>query len=76
LLRDELSDPPKHELLIVDTHEAHPAEFDVRVTIHILGDNDLVSGQRHTQPILEEDERARRSIADDWQIGRPVSLAA
>lgn len=41
----------------------------------VVGDDDLVGGQRHSDAAWKDDERARRPIANDRELREEVWLA-
>src|SRR4029453_3283600 len=50
------------------TDKPHPAKPNSSVTAGIVGDDDLIRGQRHSQAAWKNDKRARRPIPNDREL--------
>lgn len=74
LLRQHLADSEKHELLVLQPHELHPTEADSRAAAVVIGEDDLIGRQRHSEAIRKDHERARRAVPDDAKRRWPVAL--
>jgi len=67
-----LTNPDEHQVSLVRSDELHPAEPHSSVAVGVVGVDDLVRRQRHSEAGREEDECAWRAVADDRQRRDPV----
>jgi len=73
-LREQFPNPHEHQLSFFRSHELHPAESHPGVAAAIVGKDDLIGRQRHSEAIRKDHERARRAVSDDAKRRRPVAL--
>ena len=74
IVREQVADPDEHQLPVVHADEVHAAKPDPCPIAGIVGEHDLVRWQRYPEAGREVHERARRTVADDWQHRFPVAL--
>lgn len=74
ILGKQIANPHEHEVSFFQSDELHPAKSDSRTTAGVIGKNDLVRRQRHSEPVWEVHERARWTVADDPKHRDSVAL--
>jgi hypothetical protein len=74
-LREEFPNPDEHEMDPLQPYELHTAKADARVAVGVVGEDDLVSRQRHSELVIgEEYERPRGTISDNPKPRDPILL--
>lgn len=74
ILWEQLENPHEHQLSLFRSDELHPAKPNSSVTAGVIGEDDLVRRQRHSEAVREEHERARWTVSDNPKRRDPVVL--
>jgi len=72
ILWEQFADPYEYQASRFRSDEAHAAKPNSGVTASIVGEDDLIGRQRHSEAVREEDEGAWRAVTDNWKRRRPV----
>ena len=68
ILWEQFANPYERQASLLQSDEPHPAKPNSSVTAGIVGDDDLIRGQRHSQAAWKNDKRARRPIPNDREL--------
>jgi hypothetical protein len=69
---EQFANPYERQTPLFRPCELHPAKPHSSVAAGIVGENDLIGRQRHSQAVWKNDERARVPIPDDWELRNNV----
>ena len=65
ILGEQFTDPNEREVSLFRSDEPHPAKPNAGVTAGIVGEDDLIGRQRHSEAVREKDEGARWAVSDN-----------
>ena len=65
ILWDQFTNPYEHQASHFRSHEPHPTKTNSDVTGRIVGKDNLIGRQRHSEAIWEEHEGAWRAIPNN-----------
>jgi len=74
ILSVQFANPYEHEASIFGTDEPHPSKSNSGVAVGIVGEDDLIGRQRHSETVREEDEGAWWAVSDDRKRRNAVLL--
>ena len=74
ILWKQFANPDGHQLSVLPPDELHPTEFDAGMTAGVVGEDDLIGRQRHSEAVREENEGAWRPVSDNWKRRNSVSF--
>ena len=74
ILWDQFTNPYEHQASLFRSHEPHPTKANSGVTAGIVGEDNLIGRQRHSEVIREEDEGAWRAVSNNRKCRYPVWL--
>jgi hypothetical protein len=72
ILRKQLANSDEHQSSPFESDEPHPAKPHSDMTAGIVGEDDLIGRQRHSETVREEDKGAWRTVSENRQRRRPV----
>ena len=74
ILREHFANPHEDQVFLVRSDELHPAKTHASVTAAVIGEDDLIRGQRHPETVGKQHKRTRRAVSDNRQHGDPIVL--
>ena len=74
ILGDQLANPHEHQAPLFVADELHPAKPDAGMTGSVIGVDDLIGRQRHSETVGKNHERTGWAVADDRQLRDPIRL--
>jgi hypothetical protein len=75
ILREQFANPYEHQASLFQSDEPHPAKLNSGVTAGIVGEDDLIGRQRHSEAVREENEGAWRPVSDNRKRRNSVSFS-
>ena len=75
-LWEQFTNPYEDQASLFRSDEPHPAKANSGVTVGIVGEDDLIGRQRHSEAVRKEDEGARWAVSDNRKRRSPVLLPA
>ena len=72
ILWEQVANPDKHQVPLFQSDEPHPAKPHSGVTVGIVGEDDLIGWQRHSEAVREENECAWRPVSDNRERGQSI----
>lgn len=72
ILGKQFTNPDKRQPSLFQSDELHPAKPDPGMAAAIVREDDLIGRERHSEAVREEDECARRTVADNRKRGGAV----
>jgi len=74
ILWEQFTNPYEHQVSVFRSDEPHPAKPNSGATAGVVGEDDLIGRQRHSEAVREKDEGARWAVSDNRKRRSPVLL--